>query len=220
MLFLNFQVSKALFIYLFIYILLAILFIYISNVISFPHFPLQKPPIPSPLLLLLWGCAPTHQPCLLSLLFSYTGALSLKVTNGLFSHWSLTKPSSAIYEWSHGSLHVYSLVGNLDPESSGCLIFLFFQWGCKHLSAPLVLSINLPLGTPWSVQKMVWASASVYARLWQSLSGDSYIRLLPTWTLGIHNSVWIWSLIARSWKEPRCPSTEEWIQKMWYIYTI
>jgi hypothetical protein len=24
-------------------------------------------------------------------------------------------------------------------------------------------------------------------------------------------------IIARSWKEPRCPSTEEWIQKMWYI---
>jgi hypothetical protein len=23
-------------------------------------------------------------------------------------------------------------------------------------------------------------------------------------------------IIARSWKEPRCPSTEEWIQKMWY----
>ena len=27
-------------------------------------------------------------------------------------------------------------------------------------------------------------------------------------------------IIARSWKEPRCPLTEEWIQKMWYIYTI
>jgi hypothetical protein len=26
--------------------------------------------------------------------------------------------------------------------------------------------------------------------------------------------------IARSWKEPRCPSTEEWIQKMWYIYPM
>ena len=24
----------------------------------------------------------------------------------------------------------------------------------------------------------------------------------------------------RSWKEPRCSSTEEWIQKMWYIYTM
>ena len=27
-------------------------------------------------------------------------------------------------------------------------------------------------------------------------------------------------IIARSWKEPRCPSVEEWIQKMWYIYTM
>ena len=24
--------------------------------------------------------------------------------------------------------------------------------------------------------------------------------------------------IARSWKQPKCPSTEEWIKKMWYIY--
>jgi hypothetical protein len=27
-------------------------------------------------------------------------------------------------------------------------------------------------------------------------------------------------IIAISWKEPRCPSTEEWIQKIWYIYTM
>jgi hypothetical protein len=27
-------------------------------------------------------------------------------------------------------------------------------------------------------------------------------------------------IIVRTWKEPRCPSTEEWIQKMWYIYTM
>jgi hypothetical protein len=29
-------------------------------------------------------------------------------------------------------------------------------------------------------------------------------------------------IIARTWKEPRCLSTEEWIQKkkMWYIYTM
>ena len=27
-------------------------------------------------------------------------------------------------------------------------------------------------------------------------------------------------IIARSCKEPRCPSTEEWIQKMWYIYKM
>ena len=26
--------------------------------------------------------------------------------------------------------------------------------------------------------------------------------------------------IARTWKQPKCPSTEEWTKKMWYIYTI
>ena len=26
--------------------------------------------------------------------------------------------------------------------------------------------------------------------------------------------------IAKTWKQPKCPSTEEWIQKMWYIYTM
>ena len=26
--------------------------------------------------------------------------------------------------------------------------------------------------------------------------------------------------IARTWKQPRCPSTEEWIKKMWSIYTM
>ena len=26
--------------------------------------------------------------------------------------------------------------------------------------------------------------------------------------------------IARTWKKPRCPSTDEWIKKLWYIYTM
>ena len=26
--------------------------------------------------------------------------------------------------------------------------------------------------------------------------------------------------IARTWKQPRCPSTDEWIKKMWHIYTM
>ena len=28
------------------------------------------------------------------------------------------------------------------------------------------------------------------------------------------------STIAKLWKEPKCPSTDEWIKKMWFIYTI
>ena len=28
------------------------------------------------------------------------------------------------------------------------------------------------------------------------------------------------SSIAKPWKEPRCPSTDKWIKKMWYMYTM
>jgi hypothetical protein len=27
-------------------------------------------------------------------------------------------------------------------------------------------------------------------------------------------------ITARCWKQPRCPSSEEWIQKIWYMYTM
>ena len=26
--------------------------------------------------------------------------------------------------------------------------------------------------------------------------------------------------MARTWKQPKCPSTDEWIKKMWYMYTM
>ena len=37
-----------------------------------------------------------------------------------------------------------------------------------------------------------------------------------------HTPVFIVALfaIARTWKQPRCPSAEEWIRKEWYIYTM
>ena len=28
------------------------------------------------------------------------------------------------------------------------------------------------------------------------------------------------STIAKLWKEPKCPATDEWIKKMWFIYTM
>ena len=27
-------------------------------------------------------------------------------------------------------------------------------------------------------------------------------------------------IIARTWKQSRCPSADEWIRKLWYIYTV
>ena len=26
--------------------------------------------------------------------------------------------------------------------------------------------------------------------------------------------------VVKTWKQPKCPSTEEWIKKMWYTYTM
>ena len=27
-------------------------------------------------------------------------------------------------------------------------------------------------------------------------------------------------IIARTWKQPRCPSADKWIRKLWYIYAM
>ena len=41
-------------------------------------------------------------------------------------------------------------------------------------------------------------------------------------TRTLNSTVFIAALfvIARTWKQPRCPSIEEWIKKMWDIYTV
>jgi hypothetical protein len=49
-----------------------------------------------------------------------------------------------------------------------------------------------------------------------------YAPYAPTYNKDTWSTMFITALfiIARSWKEPRFPSVEEWIQKMWYIYTM
>jgi hypothetical protein len=49
-----------------------------------------------------------------------------------------------------------------------------------------------------------------------------YPEGIPTGNKDTYSTMFIAALfiVARSWREPRCPSTEEWIQKMWYIYTM
>ena len=63
------------------------------------------------------------------------------------------------------------------------------------------------------------------------LISDIKVSAIPL--LGIHNEetriekdtctpMFIAALfiIARTWKQPRCPSADEWIRKLWYIYTM
>jgi hypothetical protein len=66
---------------------------------------------------------------------------------------------------------------------------------------------------------MVVESLEYYRRtqLYHSWTKDA-----PTYTKVTCSTMFIAAtfIIARSWKKPRCPSPKEWIQKMWYIYTM
>jgi hypothetical protein len=75
-----------------------------------------------------------------------------------------------ICSWSHGSLHVYSFVGGLAPETSGkvWLVDVFvLSIGLQTPSAPSVLTLTPPLGTLCSVQ---WLSASIHICISQALA--------------------------------------------------
>ena len=113
------------------YLLLHIFYIFISNIMPFPDFPSKNslyPPSP---------CLPNYPLQLLG--------------PGIALHWDI-KPLQDqepilplmtnkailcnICNRSHGSLHVYSLVGGLVSVSSrvtGLFIFFFLLWGCKPL---------------------------------------------------------------------------------------
>jgi hypothetical protein len=49
-----------------------------------------------------------------------------------------------------------------------------------------------------------------------------YPKDVPPCHRGICSTMFIAALfvIAKSWEQPRCPTTEEWIKKMWFIYTM
>ena len=69
-----------------------------------------------------------------------------------------------ISSWSHGFLHVYSLVSSLVPENSGesgWLILLL-----QTPSTPLVLPLTSLLGTPCSVQ---WLAMNIHICISQAL---------------------------------------------------
>jgi hypothetical protein len=129
----------------YIWFLLDIFLINISNVIPFPNSPL-KLPIPSPPPPYFYKSAPCpHTPL-------HFGIEPSQDQGPLLPLMSDKAILCYICSWSHLSLHVYSLVGGLVPGNSGgsgWLILLFFLWGCKALcnlflslshSSPLALS--------------------------------------------------------------------------------
>jgi hypothetical protein len=139
-------------------------------------FSLHEPPIPSSCPLLLCGCSPTHllpaSPPTPDPPQDQGPPLCLMSDEAILCY---------ICSWSHGSLHVYSLVGGLLPGSSGGSGWLiFFSYGVANPFSSFSPSPNSSIGSDPCAQSDGWlqTSASVLVRLWQSLSGDSYTMLL------------------------------------------
>jgi hypothetical protein len=117
-------------------------------------------------------------------------------------------PHTSQSEWLRSKIQVTADAGE-DMEKRGTLIHCW--WGCK-LVQPLWKSI-------WQFLRKLDIVLPEYPAI--PLLGI-YPEDVPTSKKDTCSTMFIAALfiIAISWKEPRCPSTEEWIQEMWYIYTM
>jgi hypothetical protein len=162
--------------------------------IPFPGFP------PENLYLIpLWRHSPTHP----------STHVSLPWHSPTLGHWAFTgtRASSPIDAWqirpllhmllSHGSLHVYSLVGGLSPGNSGGSVGWYWclPMGLQTPSAPSVLSSNSPIWDPMfspmgsceHLPLCLWGSVRVSQK---TVISDSCQQAL----LDTHGRVWVWWL--------------------------
>ena len=88
---------------------------------------------------------------------------------------------------------------------------------------PLTLLVGMQLVQP--LWKTVWR---FHKKLEIELPYDPAIPLLGIHTKETRSERVMYTpmfiaalfIIARTWKQPRCPSADEWIRKLWYIYTM
>jgi hypothetical protein len=115
-----------------------------------------------------------------------------------------------------------------DFQSSCTSLQFYQQWRsvslspsphpCQHLLSPELLILAILTGVRWNL-RVVLICISLFTK---DVEQDAPTCYKDTYSKDTCSTMFIAALfiIARSWKEPRCSSTEEWIQKMWYIYTM
>ena len=133
----------------FVCFFLDIFFTYISNVIPFSGFSSENPLSPPH-----FPCSPTHPLPLPSSGVPLHSGIKLSQDQGPVLPLMTNKAIlCCICSWSHGFLHVYSLVGGLVPGHSGEGIWMVDimvpSMGLQNSSSPSLLSIPAPLGTLW-----------------------------------------------------------------------
>ena len=183
-----FTISFCFFVFFFHFFpLFWIFYLFTFQMLSIFPIPLLKSTIPPSLSLLLWGCSHTQSSTPGSLLW-YSSTLEHQAFSGpkpflplMFNKGTLCYISG----WSHGNFHVHSLVGGFIAGSSGlsvCLILLFFLKVANTFSSFSPFSNFLHWGPHAQSNGWMWALTTVFVWLWQSLSGDRYIRLLSAST--------------------------------------
>ena len=78
-----------------------------------------------------------------------------------------------------------------------------------------------------SLWKIVW---SLLKKLRIDLPCDTTIPLLCIYPKGLEIHIWkdictpifiaALFMVARSWKQPKCPMLDDWLRKLWYIYAM
>jgi hypothetical protein len=124
---------------------------YPQNSLFPPSALLPYPPAPTS-----W---PWHYPVL--------GHIKFAIPRGLSSQWRLTRPSSATYA--------------ARDASSGVLVSSYYcsTYRVADLFSSLGAFSSFSIGGPvFHLIRWLWASTSVFARYWHSLTRDSYIRVL------------------------------------------
>ena len=78
------------------------------------------------------------------------------------------------------------------------------------------LQVTLSPRDPSDEPGTSWGLLRKWFLLYYGISRTSWIQK-DTWTPMFTAALFT---VARTWKQPKCPSTEEWIKKMWYRYTM
>ena len=109
---------------------------------------------------------------------------------------------------SHGqrSLVGYSPWGCKESDTTGQLHFLSLFIFLKCLKKSLTFLKKLEIELPYDPAIPLLGIQSEETRIERDTCTPMFIAAL--------------FIIARTWKQPRCPSADEWIRKLWYIYTI
>ena len=109
---------------------------------------------------------------------------------------------------SHGqrSLVGYGPWGRKELDTTGLLHFLSLFIFLKCLKKSLTFLKKLEIELPYDPEIPLLGIHTKETRIERDTCTALFIAALFT--------------IASTWKQPRCPLADEWIRKLWYIYTI